>query len=261
MHEKQIAEEGQIRRLEEEARLKEEERIRKIEEEAATKAAARLRKKEKERAKIERQRKKGTYLAKAPKEAQAKAALLKQHMLDASIIVEGLENPAAEGSGKQQKVVYDNKKKKKKQPRPLLERLPRKRRTHPLIRASRSNKNLLLKRTRMSRTIQTTIQIARTLTRTRTLTRRPQLPRLNASANNRLKNAGKPVLLQLWLLDPRTIFALIFAVFWDTSIQERPSRWTRFVKPMFRKAKLEVLHSRSVPPTSHWRLSSKRQLF
>ncbi|KAK3811975.1 MAG: hypothetical protein J3Q66DRAFT_442796 [Benniella sp.] len=64
MFESQKAEEEEMHRLAEEARLKEEERNRQIEEEEATKAAAKLKKKKEEKAKIGQQPKEGTYSTK-----------------------------------------------------------------------------------------------------------------------------------------------------------------------------------------------------
>lgn len=49
---------------------------------------------------------------------------------------------------------------------------------------------------------------------------------------------------------PRTIFVLLFVVFWDTSIPAKRSFWTRFVRPMFRREKPVVLPSRLVQLTS-----------
>ncbi|KAF9285373.1 hypothetical protein BGZ68_003930 [Mortierella alpina] len=111
MLEKQKAEEEEARRIFEEEQAKEAERLRKIEEEEAEKAALKAKKKEKEKAKLEQKRKDGTLLTKAQKEAQAKAALRKQQLLESGVIVEGLEKAAGETETKK-KVVYGNKKKK-----------------------------------------------------------------------------------------------------------------------------------------------------
>ncbi|KAG0292964.1 hypothetical protein BGZ98_002402 [Dissophora globulifera] len=112
MLEKQKQEEEELRRIAEEEQRKEEERIRLIEEEEAAKAALKAKKKEKEKAKIEQKRKEGTLLTKAQKEAQAKAALRKQQLLESGVIVEGLDMQASEAADKKKKVVYGSKKKK-----------------------------------------------------------------------------------------------------------------------------------------------------
>ncbi|KAG0255511.1 hypothetical protein BG011_005079 [Mortierella polycephala] len=113
MLEKQKAEEDEARRIAEEEQRLEEEKLRKIEEEEAAVAALKAKKKEKERAKLEQRRKDGTLLTKAQKEAQAKAALRRQQLLDSGLVtVEGLEKGAADDNDKKKKVVYGNKKKK-----------------------------------------------------------------------------------------------------------------------------------------------------
>ncbi|KAF9085273.1 hypothetical protein BGX29_001438 [Mortierella sp. GBA35] len=109
--EKQKAEEEEARRIFEEEQRKEQERIRLIEEEEAAKAALKAKKKEKEKAKLEQKKKDGTFLTKAQKEAQARAALRKQQLLESGVIVEGLDK-ASDETEKKKKVVYGNKKKK-----------------------------------------------------------------------------------------------------------------------------------------------------
>ncbi|KAG0241673.1 hypothetical protein BGW41_005548 [Actinomortierella wolfii] len=111
MIERQRQEEEEMRRREEEEAAKEAERLRKIEEEEAAKAAAKARKKEKEKAKLEQKKKDGTYKTKAQKEAEAKAALRRQQMLESGVIVEALEKGDEAAPEKKKKIVYGKKKK------------------------------------------------------------------------------------------------------------------------------------------------------
>ncbi|KAH8555729.1 hypothetical protein BGW37DRAFT_435377 [Umbelopsis sp. PMI_123] len=112
MMEAQRAAEEEARRLEEESRLKAEEEARISEEQERLKEEAKAKKKEKERLKKEQLRKEGKLLSKAQKEAQQRAQLRLQQMIDAGIKVEGLMNKDADDN-KVKRPVYDNRKKKK----------------------------------------------------------------------------------------------------------------------------------------------------
>jgi translation initiation factor 5B len=80
-----------------------------IEEEERKKEEAQQRKKEKERAKIAEQKASGTFMTKKQKEAAAIAERRRQEMLDAGMVVEGLQgNTAAK-----KRPIYDSKRKKK----------------------------------------------------------------------------------------------------------------------------------------------------
>lgn len=84
------------------------------------------------------------------------------------------------------------------------------------------------------------------------------LNRLSFNASGRLLSDVRRLIKLLWPPDPRTTCDHPSAVFWDTSILERPSFWTRFDRLMFRKAKLVVLRSRLVLRISPRTPSSRR---
>lgn len=91
-------------------------------------------------------------------------------------------------------------------------------------------------------------------------TRPPQLPsRPSSSESERLLSVVRKLTRLLWLPGPRTTCDPLFAVFWDTSIPERRSFWTRFDRPTSKRAKPVVSRSRSVPHTSLSKPSDKRQ--
>lgn len=81
-----------------------------IEEEERRKEEAKQRKKEKEREKREQLKKEGKYLSKAEKEAQKRNQLRLQQMIDAGVIVAGLEEGKSEDAPKRPK--FERKKKK-----------------------------------------------------------------------------------------------------------------------------------------------------
>ncbi|KAI9300776.1 hypothetical protein BJ944DRAFT_170269 [Cunninghamella echinulata] len=115
MLEAQKAAEEEAKRKEEEERLRIEEEERLIAEEEARLEEARRLKKEKEKAKKEQLRKEGKLLTKAQKEAQRRAQLRHQQLIESGQVkVEGLE-AAANDNNEQQKpkrIVYGSKKKK-----------------------------------------------------------------------------------------------------------------------------------------------------
>lgn len=82
-------------------------------------------------------------------------------------------------------------------------------------------------------------------------TRLPRLARRPISkGSERPLSDVRRLIKPLWPLDQRTTCDRPFAVFWDTSILERPSCSTRFDKPTSRKVKLVVLPSKLVRHTS-----------
>ncbi|ORZ35581.1 hypothetical protein BCR44DRAFT_1433804 [Catenaria anguillulae PL171] len=118
----QRAAEEEAARLAEEERKREEEEARRKEEEEKAKEEAKRVKKEKERLKREQLRKEGKLLTKAQKEAQQRAALKLQQLIEAGVVVPALQEKqageagAAQDAPKKKKIVYENKKKKKPVP-------------------------------------------------------------------------------------------------------------------------------------------------
>ncbi|CAO3630905.1 unnamed protein product [Cunninghamella blakesleeana] len=114
MLEAQKAAEEEAKRKEEEERLRIEEEERLIAEEEARLEEARRLKKEKEKAKKEQLRKEGKLLTKAQKEAQRRAQLRHQQLLESGQIkVEALESQNDDQKDqKPKRIVYGNKKKK-----------------------------------------------------------------------------------------------------------------------------------------------------
>ncbi|KAI9138786.1 hypothetical protein BKA69DRAFT_1089282 [Paraphysoderma sedebokerense] len=108
----QRAAEEEARRKEEEARKIEEEERRRIEEEERKAEEARQRKKEKEKAKREQLKKEGKLLTKAQKEAQQRAKLKLQQLLDQGVKVAALEQSQAGSPEKKKRPIYNNRKKR-----------------------------------------------------------------------------------------------------------------------------------------------------
>ncbi|MCJ1313470.1 hypothetical protein MMC25_007148 [Agyrium rufum] len=106
---KRREEEAAKAEAEEKARLEELEKLEA--EKAQREAEAKARRKEREKEKKEQLKKEGKLLTKAQKEAQAKAELRKQQMLDAGMVVAGLDEAAADKADKK-KPAFDKSKKK-----------------------------------------------------------------------------------------------------------------------------------------------------
>ena len=102
--------EADQRAKQEEQRLQEEQR-KAEEEEEKRKAEQKAAKKQREKEKIEQQKREGTYMSKAQKEAKAAAEKRMQQMIESGVKVQGLADPDS-AKDKPKKPVYDNKKKK-----------------------------------------------------------------------------------------------------------------------------------------------------